>query len=297
MTLSSSPLHAHGLWRGKVVEDTCIEALHCHEHAALLIWKDALQCEQLTFCMSAPDWPLALLQLMPRRPTMGWCLKGGGGAAVTDQSEVARAVEAACGAEGKPCGNVHAVLPIRTYADQSGEEGTLPWWRSQLEWLTMPPMARAFSAATAYMLERAEVGGSQLCIEEISLVISSDPSAPLATLTPTLHADAHYGDRESAIVSLSSPLAKVSGTHFVPCRTMEELWDLRPIRMADLAKVADAHEIYTARSGDLALYSGMKGPDGIARRCNGVPHISPDYPGSGVRLVVLLRHRRTSEGQ
>ena len=48
--------------------------------------------------------------------------------------------------------------------------------------------------------------------------------------------------------------------------------------------------IIQAKSGDLVLYDGMVSSSGEVNSSLGIPHISPDTPGSGTRMICLMRN-------
>lgn len=250
--------------------------------AVLAVWMRAMQDSALLAAMTSRDWPVMMLELQPFGKT--WHLKPG---AAGDAMQVNEAMlRAACA--DPPNGNMHAALGIRDYSDALGIDGSLEWW-SHLARSTPNAMTQALVDAIIKMLQRAERERLRLLVEEVSVVVSRDAKASLATLTPTLHADEHYGPWGAAIMSICEDVHGGSGTIFTPTLSMEDIWHLRPIKLKDLSALAPANDLYRARSGDLALYSGMKDEWGVARRANGIPHISSDFPGSGARLVVLLR--------
>jgi hypothetical protein len=250
--------------------------------AVLAVWTSAIQNNALVSAMTSRDWPVMMLELQP--PGKSWHLKPR--FAADSAQEIGGMLRAAC--SDPPSGNVHAFLGIRDYSDALSVDGSLEWWNGMARSVSNA-MVRAFVDAIVELLRRAESEKLRLLVEEVSVVVSHDAKASLATLTPTLHADQHYGPWGAALLSICGDIHARNGTIFAPTLCMEDVWHLRPIKLKDLSAVVDENHLYRARSGDLALYSGMKDERGSVNRGNGIPHISPDFPGSGARLVVLLR--------
>lgn len=258
--------------------------------AKIAVWRAALDPSLIERALDTRSWPLEVLALRPGN--CAWRLNLGDDNAQGSSDDVERTVGLACSMP--PHGNAHAVLAIRAYGGAGGDEGSEHWWRSYRD-LAPPGAPRALLDAILDLLERARAEGLELVVEEISVVVSHDAGAPLATLTPTLHADEHYGRWAAALASACDASSASTGTTFAPTLTMHDVWDQRPINMASLVALAGADALYRTASCDLALYSGMRNVDGAVDRRFGAPHISSDFPGSGARLVLLLRRRNEDE--
>lgn len=261
----------------------------------LLVWRHALSDPALTAALARPDWPLQLLAAMPpgRWP---WALRIGEDERDTDPARIASAVEAASGAAAPPRGNVHVTLELRDYRDRGDTVGSAEWWSTRLPGMAAGTMMGAGLAAAMGRLHRgAALGGSALFTEQLSIVLCKDGREPASTLTPTLHADAFYGLRETAVASLlEAGWEGFGGAMYMPTRRMAELWPMRPITLETLAARLAHEPVLRTASGDVLIYDGMLDADGVARPENGIPHISPDLPGASARLALLMHHRRVA---
>lgn len=260
---------------------------------ALLVWRGGFASTGLTAALDEADWPIRMLDAMPPSEDWPWKLVAAG-AKVTDPAQILAALTAATGAHAQPRGNVHLTLELRRYEEKLGTVGGLEWWLARKRDLeSRGGFAGTFIHTVLKTLEDACAAGSRLFIEQLSIVISKDPAAALSTLTPTLHADEYYGRRQTAIVSLlERGWSSVGGAVFVPMRSMQDLWHLRPITMQTLDEKLEGETLLCTDSGDVLLYDGMVGTDGTPNRANGIPHISPDVPGKTSRLCVLMYHKR-----
>lgn len=259
---------------------------------SLLVWRQAfLQLDlQAFFC--EPSWPLELLGALPPSAEWPWVLVLGE-ERVSDVKVMREALRLAAGLNGKPTGNVHITLELRNYEERSSFAGGLGWWKTkQASVADRSEFGRAFMSALISVLERAKAIGSDLFTEQMSIIVSKDASSPIATLTPTLHSDKFYGIRETAITSLlEEGWEGYGGAMFMPATRMDRLWHLRPITVSTLTEKLTDELIVRTGSGDILLYDGMVGIDGVASPSNGIPHISPDVPGMSSRLGILMHHR------
>ena len=149
-----------------------------------------------------------------------------------------------------------------------------------------------FLEALLRVLSTAHASGSGLAVEQISIVLAKDAESSASTLAPTLHSDLGYGHMESAIASIVEPgFNEMGGVLFLPGRRMSEFEPLGPVTLATLRTRLSNEPVLITSSGDVVVYSGMVGRDGVRMKKNGVPHISPDRPGRSGRLAILMRHR------
>jgi hypothetical protein len=204
------------------------------------------------------------------------------------------AVSAAAAINGSPSRNAHVTLELRTYEERASEIGGHSWWRERLAKVgESNAFGLAFATALLGLHARAEDAGSELFVEQLSIILAKDPMTPLATLTPTLHSDMYYGVRETAITSLlERGYDQMGGAMYIPARNMAELWSMRPIMLNKIELELSAEHVVQTGSGDVLIYDGMIGPDGVRRPQNGIPHISSDVPGKSARLAILMHHRR-----
>ncbi len=80
---------------------------------------------------------------------------------------------------------------------------------------------------------------------------------------------------------------------YLPERRMDQLWHIRPITIDKLMNDMQDEVILKTGSGDILIYDGMIGADGVALTRNGIPHISPEIAGKSSRMSVLM-HRRAN---
>jgi hypothetical protein len=262
-------------------------------HRTLLVWRAGFASTALSAAFATAGWPMRLLQAMPPSPAWPWKWV----TAESSETEAARimpAVQLASGVERPPEGNVHLTLELRRYEEKHSTVGDLVWWKSRQHALEQSgEFGRAFIATLLRAFEMAQAAGSELFTEQLSIVISKDPHAALFTLTPTLHADEYYGRRQTAIVSLlETGWDSVGGAVFLPKRSMQELWHLRPITLQRLQDEFDDEVLLRTESGDVMIYDGMINEQGVVVRDQGIPHISPDAVGKTSRLCVLMYHKR-----
>lgn len=260
----------------------------------LLVWQGALRTPGVDRLMKRRDWAFRLLEAMPPSSDWPWKMTSSRGD-VTDAEAIRGAVARACGIDGAVQGNVHVTLEVRRYEDRDDVRGGIAWWRERARCVTdTNEVGAAFVEAWLAALERAEDAGSLLFSEQLSIIVSKDPLQPVATLTPTLHADSFYGERETAITSLlEAGWDAMGGALFLPNRRMSDLWHLRPIRVERFFEDLRNETVLRSASGDVLVYDGMLDESGQRHRSRGIPHISSDLPGLGSRLCILMHHRAT----
>lgn len=260
----------------------------------LLVWRRAMTSGALEVQFAHASWPLAALEAMPPGDEWPWSLAVGEAPKLTHPAEIGRAVAAAAGTDAPPVGNVHVTLELRTYDERASEIGGHDWWRRRLlKVAAANAFGQALAAALLTLHTRAAAAGSELFVEQLSIILAKDPTRAIATLTPTLHSDTYYGVRETAIASLlERGYDGLGGAMYLPARNMGELWSLRPILLDKLERELGDEVVVQTASGDVLIYDGMIGADGVRRNENGIPHISPERPGNSSRLAILMHHRR-----
>jgi hypothetical protein len=280
--------------------DTCLASLQARAAASanelLLVWKRAFWSKDLECHFRQPSWPIELLDAMPPGPTWAWKLAKGK-ERVPANDELLAAVRAGAGVDGVPEGNVHVTLELRGYDERQSDIGGLDWWRSRVPSIReRNGFGCAFANAILHVLKQAHAQRSELFIEQMSIVLSKDPGAPISTLTPTLHSDLYYGARETAITSLlEKGWEGFGGAMFTPACRMDRIWHLRPITIDNLLDKVGGEDIVQTDSGDILIYGGMLGKDGASNPANGIPHISPDCPGRSARLGILMHQRSAAQ--
>lgn len=258
----------------------------------IYIWRRAFGAA-LEQDMLAPAWPLSVLETLPEPKGWVWSLAPRDAEQPPTWDELVGQVKRAAGIGGPIQGNVVATLLLRTYDDRDSRIGDRDWWFQHGDRVVKgSSFGERFFGALMNILERADQAGWDLAVEQISIVLSKDPKQPSSTLAPTLHSDLGYGHLESVIASVIEPgFDEMGGVLFVPGRRMDELEAIAPITLSTL-RTKLAHEpVMVTGSGDVIVYSGMIGADGIRARQNGIPHISPDRPGKSARLALLMRRR------
>jgi hypothetical protein len=264
--------------------------------AELLVWQGALTREVLMCGMSTPDWPLKLLEALPPDEEWPWLISTNSTETPKKMDRLFQEVALATGIDRAPVGNVTATLKLRGYGDHASGIGGLDWWRSARNRMAKQ-QGYGFNLVSALVdiLSLAASGGSLLQVEQISAVVSKDGSAPVASITPRLHADIGYGVRETALASLvEKGWNGFGGAIFLPRRRMNEISKLGPMTLTALLRDFPEEPVLTTNSGDVIIYDGMIGFDRVVRKSNGIPHISPDLPGTSSRLAILMRHRYVS---
>ena len=256
----------------------------------MVVWRGALRYPALASLMASPRWPMEVLRALPPGDRWPWTVDGHDGGPSTDHRDVVRRVDAATGCRGAAPENVIASLPLRGYEERDSDIGGLEWWREAAE--PDGPRAspgNAFVRALLALLAQASETGSSLFVEQISMIIAKHPAGPLATLTPTLHSDLHYGPYSAAVASLLEPgWPNQRGTIFAPTIDMAAIERLGSITVDSIATALPGVPLVATGCGDVCVYGGMVASDGSTDPRNGVPHMSPDSPGCGARLVVLM---------
>ncbi len=261
----------------------------------ILVWRSAIN-PNLAQQMRNPEWPLAILGLF--HPEQGWAWEFEPNREDISWPDRLAGVSVAAGSGGSPQGNTVATLRLRTYLDRESTIGNLEWWKANDHRIACRSgYGDDFLRAVLDLLGLARREGSELSVEQVSVVLSKDPGSASPTLAPTLHSDLGYGYLESAILSLLEPgFDELGGVIFMPERRMGDFDGAGPITMTTLRTKLSREPLAKTESGDLVIYSGMIGPDGQRRASNGIPHISPEVPGRSSRLSLLMRHRRRSAG-
>lgn len=259
----------------------------------LLVWRRGFRSVEMDAHLAQRSWPIEMLEAMPPSAQWPWKLSTAGRES-TDAHAILKAVELASGNGDTPKGNVHVTLELRAYQDRGNAVGNAHWWRARAKKLrSRNAFGRSFSDMLLGALDQAMQAGSMLYTEQLSIILSKDSSAPIATLTPTLHSDSFYARRETAIVSLlEKGWGEAGGAVFLPLRNMAQLWDKRPITLDKLHRDMSDECIVVAGDGDVMIYDGMIGAGGSADPSRGIPHISPDQPGRLSRLCILMHHER-----
>lgn len=261
----------------------------------LLVWQGALRTPGLDRLMKRRDWAYRLLEAMPPSPEWPWKMVSGQDE-LTDAAQIRDAIARACGMDGFVQGNVHVTLQVRRYDDRDDVSGGISWWQERAGSVAgLNEVGAAFMEAWMEALLRAKQAGSLFFSEQLSIIVSKDPGQPVATLTPTLHADQFYGERETAIASvLEAGWEAMGGALFLPNRRMSELWHLRPIHVERFFQDLRNETVLRSASGDVLLYDGMLDASGQQDKARGIPHVSSDVPGLGSRLCILMHHRATA---
>jgi hypothetical protein len=262
--------------------------------AELLVWRKGFLDPDLEKVFSLPTWPIDLITAMPLSD-WDWSAQIGDGVKSSDSIDIFELTRSATGIAAPPKGNVAVTLSIREYTDHESRLGGFDWWKERsVNFNSHPNIADLLINKILQIMKMASSAGSELYVEQISILLSKDRSSPIASLVPTLHSDEFYGIRESAIFSLlEDGFNELGGALFLPTCRMDKLWDKRPIDLGKIMGELKEEPIITTGSGDILIFDGMIGLDGKKDTKNGVPHISPEIAGKSARLAVLMYHRRT----
>ncbi len=265
--------------------------------ASLVVWQDAVKAPEIDEGMKNQNWANRVLSSLPMANGWKWeARRSGSKETITDWSKILDFSAAASGVTGRPDGNLIVTLNLRTYEEKTSFIGSHLWWKEQVEQSAIADVfVRTFLNKLTGMLFQAHDVGADFCVEQIALIITKDKNNKAATLTPTLHSDMYYGFRETALCSILEPgYNPYGGTIFLPTANMKTLEKHRPINMEKLISLFPDIPVIKSKSGDIVLYDGMIGADGVANTKNGVPHMSTDTPGASSRLVTLIRNRRVA---
>ncbi|MCT4334397.1 hypothetical protein MU516_16160 [Paracoccus sp. YLB-12] len=283
--------------------DRDIGALYSADAAAsgarpdLLILEKGLWSPSLAAAFATPAWSIDLVETLPLPKGHHWMFARSDSQDPTghdpplDETGLG-ALRAAAGLEAPARGNVRCTWWIRPYNRRTSSNGDAKFFDRIAEGGEgLRPVTRALlDAIRGLQTATADAGGS-LLVEQITIVLAKDASAPLATLTPRLHADEYYGRRETAIAALlERGWSPWGGAMFLPTLRMSDLGCAGPVGLDELDAVAAGAPVLVPGTGDVLLYDGMIGPDGQVDRRLGTPHISADVAGRSARLVVLMRH-------
>ncbi|MQX38095.1 hypothetical protein [Roseospira navarrensis] len=263
----------------------------------LLVLAGGLAGPGVPEALTRPDWPLRLVTGLRLPEAHPWLFAGEAERATPEQhralgpGDLERLARAA-GLDGAARGNVRCTWWIRRYDDApDSAAGSLAFFRDLLTAQETGDLPAALLAALVDLLAAAEACGAALFVEQVTIILAKDPGDGLTTLTPLLHADEYYGPRQTAIASLTEPgWSRRGGALFLPTRRMCDLDALGPLDLDGVDRRLSDGPIVTPGSGDVMIYDGMIGPDGVTDRGRGVPHLSADRAGDSARLVVLMRH-------
>lgn len=259
----------------------------------LLCLRTRLIDSELTHFMSQADWPLHLTAQLQLPLGDHWLIATESSGDKRMNATDRQLLEAAAGATDTPSGNVRCTWPIRRYDERESSNGSVEWLAQMLKAnRDAQGVVRPLLTYLSQLLQSARDNGAAFFIEQISLIIAKDPNADNSCLTPRLHADEYYGQRETAILSLLEPgWSEKGGTWFLPADDMNVYPDGDYIRPEDLSgdHFRDTPIVYSSH-GELCLYDGMKNKSGNVCQHLGLPHISGDLTGQSSRLVVLLNH-------
>lgn len=259
----------------------------------LLIWRHAVTQPGLMRYFDTPEWPTALLKDFAPGKNWQWSVATHGNEPTTDPAKIMQLTRDASGADHTPNVNVMTTLTLRDYSERDSSVGGELWWADRL--VTMANLD-GFGATLIRSLidtmKAARNAGSELFVEQITLALAKDANSPIASLTPTLHSDTFYGQRETAIFSLmESGWDEFGGAMTMPTCRMDALWDMRPIDLAKIESDLADQPLVISHSGDIMIYDGMIGSDGETSAANGLPHISSEVAGKTSRLIVLMYQR------
>lgn len=261
----------------------------------LLVWRHAFLRQKLEKAMSSPNWSVDLIEGMQSQE-WNWKIETGEGIKSTNSTEISSWTRKAAGVEHPPSGNVAATLSIREYTDRESGLGGFDWWHERLNHITdtdQNGFATNLVNTILDVLSTAASAGSAMFVEQISVLLAKDESAPIASLTPTLHSDQYYGVRESAICSLlERGYNDLGGALFMPKCHMDHLWHMRPIDLAKIMSELPDEPLVVTGSGDVLIFDGMIDLNSNCDAKNGIPHISSEVPGKSARLAILMYHHR-----
>ena len=262
---------------------------------SLLVWRGALFDPAIERAMTKASWPLEILAAFPKMSGWNWeAQRAGSAERLTQWPEILDVVSKACGATAQPSGNLTLTLQLRSYEEKDWQVGGYSWWLEQRNrFVVSESWVDTFFDRLLKMLGAVQSIQLDFYVEQISIILAKDPNDLLSTLTPTMHSDMYYGSRETALCSLAETgFSRYEGTLFAPTIRMDALEPHRPIDLDKMWQILGDAPVIEARSGDVILYDGMIGPDGVAHAKNGVPHISSDQPGQSSRLLILMRNRK-----
>lgn len=257
---------------------------------ALLVWKEGFLNKELKRHFARADWPIDLVKAFGSSEWR-WVVKyPEEGDLVAESMPI---LEKAAGLHGRPEGNIHLTLELRSYDVRDSDVGGLSWWQCRANAVRgKTELGDLFVNRLLEVLSEVECSGGSFFVEQLSIIISKDETASQGTLTPFLHSDMYYGVRETAITSLlESGWEGHGGALFMPDVKMAHFGeDDESIGLQETFKLACEHALWKTYSGDILIYDGQI-KDGEACGSRGIPHISPDQPGYSSRLCVLMHHK------
>lgn len=95
---------------------------------ALLVWKDGFLDKELKQHFSRPNWPVDLVKAFGPSEWR-WIMKYPEEGELVNESMLI--LEKAAGLHGRPDGNIHLTLELRSYDVRDSDVGGLNWWRSR----------------------------------------------------------------------------------------------------------------------------------------------------------------------
>lgn len=259
---------------------------------ALLCLKEQLLTPELKKHFCSPNWAIRLFNELTLIGESKWLFAEDHKKEHPLRKSDLTAVISASGIHGNPKGNIRCRWPIRSYQEEDSAVGGLNW----LKELSVANsdnfgIARDLTSSLVKLSEHIHSAGGKLIIEQISILLSKDPSENTKCHTPAIHSDEYYGTREAAVTSIfEAGWTESRGTVFFPTITSKQLGKdviMDPTVFTELFPNA---EQLTIMNGEVAIYDGCRGRDGQKDLTKGIPHISGDEPGKSARLLILMRH-------
>jgi|GEM_PF-3432683 len=145
--------------------------------------------------------------------------------------------------------------------------------------------------ADALFAELIRISHPNACILfEKFVFLSANTNNLSLNLTPKVHTDRDYGPFESAIASFSSATDRSTGTVAYPLARVEKDMELSEwFNSERFGKIARSSTPYSARNGELMVFSGRQGSYHDDDTPRGLPHVSPALSEGDFRLVLLCR--------
>lgn len=276
------------------------ESMSTDDVVRLLRVETPLADERLKALFDTPDWPLDLLDQLLLPDGSSWLFTGDSEEERPIEMRDRDAVIDACGLKRAPLGSFRLTWWIRKYAERSSHIGCADWLCDLAERNAKSgPLVSLLTRALSDTAHLADQAGYSIAVEQLTLVVGRDPTAPSIVLTPHIHADEYYGAMESAICSFFSEASsknEVRGTMFFPALVAGDLGAKGRIAESEFMANYSSTQVYTASPGELLIYDGMRSSNGKVDLTKGLPHVSGDRDGHTCRLIILMRfiHRRRS---
>jgi hypothetical protein len=264
----------------------------------VIVWRGALTEEGVVAGMRQPDWAMRILQVLTADSGFKWqAMRPHAGDITTDWNEIIQLVSEAAGLETQPQGNVMVTLQVRNFEQDVSAAGGASWWED-LEKASgqRDEFVGALLGRMATALRELHQHGLSVYVEQITLVISKDPTEPFVSYRPSVHLDTFYGPREVMVCSLAEESCnRFFGTLFAPTVTMNHFEKHRPVFIEKMFELLDQEPVLEAQSGDFVMFDGMMDEEAKRSPENGTPHISPDTPGYSSRLLFIMRNLRLNQ--